>query len=183
MPLKKPPKMARSDPQALGELIQVVAIQRALGNQLERPGNHSPRSKPGGTSGRSVRMTPSAGAKTGRLRSCRGLKPLRIFGMTEGHRADGSAINAGCGDAGKKTSVESAVTAVHRLPAKCRIELQVSAGKIPVHVCRVVVAGENFAHFCIRKGILKFGCPRLISIMPHSRPCGMHVSISLPGNY
>src|ERR1700688_1087884 len=119
MPLKETPKMARSDPQALGKLIQFAAVQRALGYQLERAGNHSPGSKPRGTSGRSVRMTPSAGTKTSRFRSRCGLKPLNILGMAEGRRANGSAIHAGGGDAGKKTPVKAAVTAVHRLPAKC----------------------------------------------------------------
>jgi len=46
MLLKKAAQMARTDAYAVGKLLQIAAIQRALGDQLERPGYDSPGSKP-----------------------------------------------------------------------------------------------------------------------------------------
>jgi hypothetical protein len=128
MLLKEPPKMPRSDPHAFGKLLQIAAIQRALGNQLERPGNHSPGPEPRGASGRRVWPASSARSKTGRFRSRGGLEPVDALGVAEGHRANGPAVDTRRGDACKETAVKTVVTAVDCLPTKCRVELQVPGG-------------------------------------------------------
>lgn len=74
--------------------------------------------------------------------------------MAEGHRADGPAVDAGGDDAGEETAVEAVVTAVHRLPAKCRVQLQVPAGGIGRHACPGVMYGEVHGQNRIRETLL-----------------------------
>jgi len=153
MPLKQTPKMPRPDPHALGKLLQIAAIQRALGNQLERPGNDCPSPEPCGTPRRGVRTAPSARSKSGRFRSRGGLEPSDALRMAEGHRADGPAINPSGGDAAKETPVETLVAAVYRLPAKGRVKLQAPAGGGAFSVRPGAGRGKSFVQNYIRETI------------------------------
>jgi len=60
------------------------------------------------------------------------IETINAIGMPEGHRANGPAVDARRGDAGEKTAVEAVVAAVDGLPAERGVELQISAGNIPI---------------------------------------------------
>ncbi len=129
MPMEQPPQVPRADSHTLRQLLQVALIQGALRDQLEGVRDHGPGAKPCRTARRSIGAAALASAKSSRLGGRGGLEPADVVRSPKRDRADRSAIHTRSRYSRKEAPIEALVAAVHGLPAKCGIQLQISAGR------------------------------------------------------
>ncbi len=126
MPMEQAPQVPRADPYTFRQLLQVALIQGALRDELDRVRNHRPGAKPRRAARRSIGTAALARTKSSRLGGRSGLEPTDVVRSPKGDRANRSAIDTRSGYAREEAPVEALVAAVYGLPAKCRVQLQIS---------------------------------------------------------
>ena len=110
---EQPAQVPRRHAEAIGQLLDAFAIERAFADETQPARHHARRARPGRRGGRRLGPAAEAGTESGRLRGRGGRVVADVLVLRRSRRADRPAINARAGDGDEELAVEARIA---RLP-------------------------------------------------------------------